>query len=125
MVNLWTIGASGSAFWGLLAGMIFFKSLLGVAAGAGAGSLAGALSDYGINDTFMKEVAGVLQPGQAALFMMTNAHATDRVIERLGKKAVMSCEPTWNARPRHCFEKPLTWRKPMRPKSIRTPHPMK
>jgi uncharacterized membrane protein len=86
MVNLWTVGASGGAFWGLLAGLIFFNPLLGVAAGAGAGAVAGALSDYGINDQFMKDVSGVLQPGQAALFMMVRTEATDRVITSLGMK---------------------------------------
>jgi uncharacterized membrane protein len=60
--------------------------LLGLAVGAGAGALGGALSDYGINDAFMKEVAEVLQPGQAALFMMVRQHVSDRVIERLGEK---------------------------------------
>jgi len=86
MVNLWTMGASGGAFWGLLIGFLFMNPLLGVAVGAGAGALSGALSDYGINDTFMKEVSEVLQPGQAALFMMVRQHASDRVIERLGEK---------------------------------------
>jgi len=85
MVNLWSLGAANGAFWGLLIGMIFFNPLLGVAVGAGAGALSGALSDYGINDTFMKEVSEVLQPGQAALFMMVREHASDRVIERLGE----------------------------------------
>ncbi|WP_127107239.1 DUF1269 domain-containing protein [Pararhodobacter zhoushanensis] len=83
MVNMWTAGAAGGAFWGLLVGMIFFNPLLGVAVGAGAGALSGALTDYGINDGFMKDVAGVLQPGQAALFMMVRTEASDRVIERL------------------------------------------
>lgn len=86
MVNLWTAGAAGGAFWGLLAGLLFFNPLVGVAVGAGAGALAGALRDYGINDRFMKDVAAVLQPGQAALFMMMRAEATDRVIERMGMK---------------------------------------
>lgn len=85
MVNLWTVGASGGAFWGLLAGLLFFNPLLGLAAGAGAGALAGALSDYGIEDGFMKEVAGVLQPGQAALFVMMKEQAPERVIERLSR----------------------------------------
>lgn len=85
MVNLWTMGAAGGAFWGLLIGLIFFNPLLGLAVGAGAGALGGALSDYGINDNFMKEVGEVLQPGQAALFMMVRQHASDRVIERLGE----------------------------------------
>lgn len=86
MVNLWSAGAAGGAFWGLLAGLLFFNPLAGVAIGAGAGALSGALRDYGINDTFMKDVAAVLQPGQAALFMMMRAEATDRVIERMGLK---------------------------------------
>ncbi|QFT59381.1 hypothetical protein FIU94_11150 [Sulfitobacter sp. THAF37] len=85
MVNMWTAGAAGGAFWGLLVGMIFFNPLLGVAVGAGAGALSGALTDYGINDDFMKQVGEVLKPGQAALFMMVRANASDRVIERLGE----------------------------------------
>lgn len=85
MVNMWTAGATGGAFWGLLVGMIFFNPLLGVAVGAGAGALSGALTDYGINDDFMKEVASVLQPGQAALFMMVRTNASDRVIAQLGE----------------------------------------
>ncbi|MFZ5963040.1 DUF1269 domain-containing protein [Thalassococcus sp. BH17M4-6] len=85
MVNMWSAGAAGGAFWGLLIGMIFFNPLLGVAVGAGAGALSGALTDYGINDDFMKEVGSVLQPGQAALFMMMRTNASDKVIERLGE----------------------------------------
>ena len=53
---------------------------------AAATALGGALSDYGINDDFMKGVAEVLQPGQAALFMVVHQHASDRVIERQGEK---------------------------------------
>ena len=85
MVNMWTAGAAGGAFWGLLVGMIFFNPLVGVAVGAGAGALSGALTDYGINDEFMKDVGSVLQPGQAALFMMVRTNASDKVIERLGE----------------------------------------
>ena len=86
MVNLWSVGAASGAFWGLLLGLIFFNPLLGVAIGAGAGALGGAFTDYGINDDFMKEVAEVLLPGQAALFMMVRQEASDKVIDRLGKK---------------------------------------
>jgi len=83
MVNLWAMGASGGAFWGLLAGMLFFNPLIGVAAGAASGALAGALSDYGINDDFMRDVSSVLQPGQAALFVLADRAASDRVIEAM------------------------------------------
>lgn len=83
MVSMWGVGASGGAFWGLLAGILFFNPLLGIAAGAGAGAIAGALTDYGINDTFMKDVARVLQPGQAALFVLADRAASDKVIDKL------------------------------------------
>ena len=86
MVNTWAIGASGGAFWGLLAGILFFNPLVGVAAGAGMGALAGALSDYGINDQFMKDVAEVLQPGQAALFIMAERASSDKVLGAMAKK---------------------------------------
>ena len=83
MVNLWAMGASGGAFWGLLAGILLFNPLIGVAAGAASGAIAGALSDYGINDDFMRDVAGVLQPGQAALFVLADRASSDRVIEAM------------------------------------------
>ena len=85
MVNLWTIGVSGGALWGMLIGLLFLNPLIGAAAGAAMGGLSGALSDYGIKDNFMKDVSSVLQPGQAALFIMARRASSDRVIERLGK----------------------------------------
>ncbi len=85
MVHLWAVGASGGAFWGVLAGLIFFNPLLGLAAGAATGAVAGALSDYGISDQFMKDVADTLQPGQAALFILANRASSDKVLEKLGE----------------------------------------
>jgi uncharacterized membrane protein len=85
MVNLWTIGAAGGGFWGLIAGFLFFMPLLGVVTGAAAGALAGALTDYGIRDDFMKEVAEVLQPGQAALFILADRVSSERVLERISR----------------------------------------
>lgn len=85
MINLWAIGAAGGSFWGLLAGFLFFMPLLGVIGGAAAGAVAGALSDYGIKDDFIKEVADVLQPGQAALFVLADRVSSDRVLERISR----------------------------------------
>lgn len=84
MVNMWSVGASGGGFWGLLMGLLFLHPLIGVTVGAAAGALGGALSDYGINDRFMRDIASVLKPGQAALFVMARRATSDRVIERLG-----------------------------------------
>ena len=54
-------GAYWGAYFGSLIGLIFLSPLLGFVVGAGAGTGAGAvhgaLSDIGINDDFMKELA--------------------------------------------------------------------
>lgn len=76
-------GASTGAFWGLLVGILFMNPLIGVAMGAGAGALSGALTDVGIKDDFMKDVAQVLQPGTAALFVLIKKMTADKVIEDL------------------------------------------
>lgn len=83
MVNLWTAGAAGGSFWGLLVGLLFLNPLLGVLVGGSAGALSGALSDFGIDDAFMKKVSETLKPGTAALFLMTKQAASDRVLDEL------------------------------------------
>ena len=50
MYNLTASGAVGGGFWGVLIGLIFMNPLLGLVVGAGAGAVAGALSDVGISD---------------------------------------------------------------------------
>ena len=62
MYNLTASGAVGGGFWGVLIGLIFMNPLLGLVVGAGAGAVAGALSDVGINDDFMKQLAEKLTP---------------------------------------------------------------
>src|SRR4030095_6046007 len=59
-------GAVSGTFWGTLIGLIFLMSLAGGAIGAASGALGGYLTDVGINDAFMKEVAASLQPSNAA-----------------------------------------------------------
>lgn len=55
-------GAVAGGFWGALIGMLFLNPLLGAAVGAGAGAISGALTDVGINDQFMKELAATFTP---------------------------------------------------------------
>ena len=57
--------------------------LVGAAIGAASGALGGWLTDVGVNDTFMKEVAESLQPGNAALFLLIRKLTTDKVLEDL------------------------------------------
>ena len=56
-INLTAHGAMSGGFWGALIGLIFLNPLLGVAMGMTAGAVSGALTDVGINDNFMKDLA--------------------------------------------------------------------
>lgn len=82
-VNLTSMGAVGGTFWGALVGLIFLNPLLGAAVGAGAGAISGALSDVGINDDFMKNLAVALKPGSSALFVLVRKATPDKVLEEL------------------------------------------
>ena len=62
-VNLTAAGAVGGGFWGSLIGLIFLNPLLGAAVGAAAGAVSGALTDVGIDDKFMKDLAATMTPG--------------------------------------------------------------
>ena len=57
-------GAVSGALWGGLIGMIFLVPLFGMALGAASGAPGGAMSDYGIDDKFMKELGTELEPGR-------------------------------------------------------------
>ena len=74
-------GAVGGSFWGMLIGMIFLNPLVGAAVGAGA--LSSKLSDIGINDKFMKELAETFTPGSSALFVLVRKATPDKVLDQL------------------------------------------
>ena len=84
-VNLTAAGAASGGFWGMLIGMLFLNPLLGMAVGAGAGALSGSLSDVGINDDMMKEMAESFKPGSSALFVLVRKATTDKVLQDLQK----------------------------------------
>ena len=82
-VNLTAAGAASGGFWGALLGLIFLNPLLGMAIGATAGAVSGALTDVGINDKFMKDLASTLKPGSSALFVLVKKATPDKVLEEL------------------------------------------
>jgi uncharacterized membrane protein len=82
-VNLTAAGAAGGGFWGALIGLIFLNPLLGLAVGATAGAVSGALTDVGINDTFMKELAETMRAGSSVLFILVRRATPDKVLEEL------------------------------------------
>jgi uncharacterized membrane protein len=83
LVNTTAAGAATGSLWGLLVGLLFLNPLIGVALGAASGALGGALTDYGINDAFMKELSETLQPGKAALFVLIQEMTADKVLKAI------------------------------------------
>jgi uncharacterized membrane protein len=83
LLNTTAVGAVSGAFWGSLIGLIFLMPLVGAALGAASGTLGGYLTDVGINDKWMKETAGAIQPGTAALFVLVRKVTADKVLEGL------------------------------------------
>ena len=80
LVNMTAAGAVSGGMWGALIGLLFLNPLLGAAVGAGAGALSGRYKDVGIDDNFMKEAAGALKPGQAALCVLVRKVTADKVL---------------------------------------------
>lgn len=81
--NITAQGAATGGFWGTLIGLIFLSPLFGLGAGVLAGAAAGALTDVGIDDRFMKELSSTLRPGSSALFVLVRKATPDRVLENL------------------------------------------
>jgi uncharacterized membrane protein len=81
--NLTAAGAVRGGFWGALVGLIFLNPLLGMAVGAAAGAVTGALSDVGINDRFMKDLAANMKPSSSTLFVLVHRMTPDKVLDEL------------------------------------------
>lgn len=90
-VNLTAIGAgsgmSTGALIGTLAGLLVLNPMAGLAigsmAGAAMGALSGRLSDYGINDQFIKDLGQTIKPGTSALFVLVTKATTDKVVDEI------------------------------------------
>src|SRR5262245_45478792 len=85
MYNLTAAGAISGGFWGALIGLIFLNPLFGMAVGAAAGAISGALRDVGIDDNFMKNLGTTLKPGTAALCVLVRHMTPDKVVEEIQK----------------------------------------
>ena len=96
MVPLTRVGAlsggSSGALWGALVGLLFLNPLAGLAIGAGVGAatgaLAGQLSDYGIDDDFIRRLGSTIKPGSSALFLLIRKVTGDKVLERLRAQGI-------------------------------------
>jgi len=84
-VPLIGISTVNGALWGMLIGLLFFSPIVGAAIGAGWGAIAGKLSDYGIDDNFMRTLAEKLQPNTSALFVLARGGVPDRVLPEIAR----------------------------------------
>jgi uncharacterized membrane protein len=81
-------GAVGGALLGGLTGLFFAIPVLGLAAGTAVGSYIGKLAKSGANNDFnefREQVSKDLQPGGAALLVLGQTDAPDRVLHDLGR----------------------------------------
>ena len=105
--NLTAAGAAGGGFWGLLIGLLFFAPLAGLAVGAGAGAIAGKLTEAGIDTQFMRELSVRLAPGSSALFVLVRHANADRVVPEIevfgGSVVRTSLKPDAEARLREAL----------------------
>lgn len=82
-VNLPLSSGINGAFWGMLIGFLFLNPLLGMAIGAGAGTIGGALTDLGISDDFMKNLGNTLPSSSSALFVLLRHATYDKLFDQL------------------------------------------
>lgn len=112
-VNLTSAGAIGGGFWGLLIGMLFLNPLAGAVVGASVGALSGRLTDLGLDDKMLKDVAQSMKPGTSALFVLVRKATPDKVLEGLkefagrGKVFQSSLNKDDEAALREALEKPV------------------
>jgi uncharacterized membrane protein len=92
-INMIGVGAASGglsgALWGSLVGLLFLNPLAGMAVGglvgAGSGALSGSLVDYGIDDTFIRQIAETLQPNTSALFVLVRKAQPEKVLSELSQ----------------------------------------
>lgn len=79
------IGAATGALWGGLVGMLFLVPVVGLVVGAATGALTGKLSDYGIEDRFVKELAATMPPNSSAVFVLVRKATPDKLMAEMAK----------------------------------------
>jgi uncharacterized membrane protein len=77
------VSAAGGALFGSVFGLLFLVPFLGAAVGGAVGALWGSMRQHGVDDEFRKQVNETLQPGTAAVVMMTSDPADAALTETL------------------------------------------
>lgn len=82
-MRLAPVGAATGAASGAVLGMLVLAPVLFAAVGAVAGAAGAGLSALGLNQLFLRQVDETLQPGRAALFVVSGGSDPERAIEAL------------------------------------------
>jgi uncharacterized membrane protein len=69
--------------WATLLGALFLVPLVGLVVAVATGGLSGRLAAFGVEDDFIRRLAGQLQPGASALFMLARRRTSDKLIAEL------------------------------------------
>lgn len=80
LTNLVPGGALGGGFLGVFIGLLFAVPVAGLFLGVAGGAIVAALSDYGVDDKFIKEVSETLEPGTSALFLLASKSELDKAL---------------------------------------------
>jgi uncharacterized membrane protein len=82
-------GMVRGTLWGGLIGLLFLQPALGMLTGAALGAASGAITgkaiDYGIPDSFMKELGEKVQPGTSALFILFRKVTWEKVLDQIAQ----------------------------------------
>jgi uncharacterized membrane protein len=86
-------GALWGGFWGVVLALIFLTPLAGPTFGAAAGAFAGSLSDFGVEDDFVRCVRDRVTPGTSAVFAIGGRASVDAIeatLDHDGVELIMS-----------------------------------
>lgn len=83
-VNLTCAGTSSGIVWNALIGSLFAAPVIGLAVGS-AGSVTGKLSDYGIEDRFVKDLGISTPPGSSVIFVLVRKATVVEVMSEMEK----------------------------------------
>jgi uncharacterized membrane protein len=83
------MGMVRGTIWGGLIGLLLLNPILGMVTGGALGTAGGAITgrmlDYGISDSFMKELAERVKPGTSAVFILFRKMSWEKVMDKISQ----------------------------------------
>lgn len=86
MLNLWTAAPSGTGFRAFLSSLLFLLPLVGVLEKTTSSRLVSSLEEFGIDGSIAFELTRFLEPGRAAVFLLSPDEPADFVARQLGSR---------------------------------------